>query len=191
MSEESIKLIVGLGNPGFRYRNTRHNAGFMVLDRVADLLGTKIAQRAYNGVVGRGTAGDARVVLLKPHTMMNLSGRSVALAVADLGIATEDLLVVVDEVQLDPGRMRIRPKGSAGGHNGTASIIQAIGTDQFPRIRIGVGGSEVRGRADYVLSDFSRGEWTRVEPVLADAAEACLVFAREGIEAAMNRYNAG
>jgi PTH1 family peptidyl-tRNA hydrolase len=184
-----MKLIVGLGNPGFGYRHTRHNAGFMVIDRLAERLGAKVTQRAYRGLVGRGVEGGVPVALLKPMTMMNLSGLSVDQAVEDLSVAPRDVLVVYDEVQLDPGQIRLRPKGSAGGHNGAASIIRELGTQDFPRLRVGVGGADKQGRANYVLKPFGRSEWPAVREALEEAADACLLFVREGIEAAMNRYN--
>jgi PTH1 family peptidyl-tRNA hydrolase len=184
-----MKLIVGLGNPGFGYRNTRHNAGFMVVDRVAQRLGTQVTQKAYRGLVGRGVEGGVPVVLLKPMTMMNLSGLSVSLAVEDLGVNPADMLVVYDEVQLEPGQIRLRPKGSDGGHKGAASIIRELGTQAFPRLRVGVGGADKPDRVSYVLKPFGRAEWPRVQEALEEAADACLVFVREGIEAAMNRFN--
>lgn len=184
-----MKLIVGLGNPGLGYRNTRHNAGFMVVDRVAQRLGVRVAQKAYRGLVGRGVEGGVPVALLKPMTMMNLSGLSVEQAVEDLGVAPADMLVVYDEVQLDPGQIRLRPKGSDGGHNGAASILRELGTQAFPRLRVGVGGADKPGRANYVLKPFGRSEWAAVSEALEEATDACLLFVREGIEAAMNRYN--
>jgi len=184
-----MRLIVGLGNPGFRYRNTRHNVGYMTVDRIAESLHTKISQRAYHGLVGRGTEEGEAVVLLKPTTMMNLSGRAVSMALDDLGLSPDDVILAYDEVQLEIGKIRIRPKGSAGGHRGVESVIAALRTRQIPRVRIGIGGSQRADLVDHVLAPFSRTEWTRVAPALDDAAEACLMIVRSGIEAAMNRYN--
>jgi PTH1 family peptidyl-tRNA hydrolase len=161
----------------------------MVIDRLADRLGTKVGQKAYRGLVGRGVEAGEQVVLLKPMTMMNLSGISVDLALEDLGVDPGDTLVVYDEVQLEPGQIRLRPKGSHGGHNGAASVIREIGSQAFPRLRVGVGGADKPDRATYVLKNFGRSEWPKVEEALDDAADACLLFVREGIEAAMNRYN--
>jgi PTH1 family peptidyl-tRNA hydrolase len=184
-----MKLIVGLGNPGFRYRNTRHNVGYMTADRIAEALHTKISQRAYSGLVGRGVEEGETIVLLKPTTMMNLSGRAVSAALEDLELSPEDLILAYDEVQLDVGRIRIRPKGSAGGHRGVTSVIAVLGTERIPRVRIGIGGSQRPDLVDHVLAPFSRSEWARVAPALDDAAQACLMIVRSGIEAAMNRYN--
>jgi PTH1 family peptidyl-tRNA hydrolase len=184
-----VHLIVGLGNPGLRYRNTRHNIGFMVADRIAEKLGVSVRQRAYNGLVGRGNAEGTPVALLKPMTMMNLSGRSVSAAARDLGVAADSILVILDEAQLELGRIRVRPSGSAGGHKGMASIIGELGTRDIPRLRVGIGGTNREDLIDHVLASFSRSEWLTVRPSIEDAAEAALTVVRSGVAAAMNTYN--
>lgn len=182
-------LIVGLGNPGPRYERTRHNVGFSVADRLADRLGTSVRSRAYGGIVGRATTGEHALVILKPLTMMNLSGAAVSAAVRDLGIAPEQVVVVYDDVNLDVGRIRVRARGTAGGHRGMQSVIQHLGTEAIPRVRIGIGGGDRDDLVDYVLSGFSRAEEQRIREVLDDAVDAVLLVVSEGAEAAMNRFN--
>ncbi len=184
-----MRLVVGLGNPGIQYRATRHNVGFMVVDRIAALLRTSVRRRACGGLTGFGEEAGGEVALLKPLTMMNLSGRSVRAAVKDLGLAPEDVIVVHDDVHLDPGRIRIRERGSAAGHKGVASIIQDLATERFVRVRVGIGGADRRDLVDYVLRKFSKSEWAEMEPALDEAAEATLAVIRDGVDAAMNRYN--
>ncbi|WP_397546369.1 aminoacyl-tRNA hydrolase [Rhodothermus marinus] len=183
-------LIVGLGNPGSRYANTRHNAGFMVVDRLAERYG--IAWRSEKGpsLLGWGQLEGCPAGLMKPLTYMNRSGAAVAEVVRYYRIPLERLLVVYDDIHLPPGRIRLRPGGSAGGHNGVEDIIRALGTTAFPRLRIGIGSNFERGRqADYVLSPFTREEWPLIDEALERACRAAVTFACEGIEAAMNRYN--
>ncbi len=184
-----MRLIVGLGNPGLQYRGTRHNVGFMVVDRIAALLRTNVRRRACGGLTGIGMDAGEELALLKPQTMMNLSGRSVRAAVKDLGLAAEDVIVIHDDAHLDPGRIRIREKGSAAGHKGVASIIEDLGTERFVRVRVGIGGAARRDLVDYVLRRFTKSEWAEVEPTLDLAAEATLAIVRDGADAAMNRYN--
>ncbi len=183
-------LIIGLGNPGPHYVHTRHNAGFMVVDRLAERYG--IAWRSAQGpsLLGWGQLEGCPAGLMKPLTYMNRSGAAVAEVVRYYRVPLERLLVVYDDIHLPPGRIRLRPGGSAGGHNGVADIIQALGTTAFPRLRIGIGSHFERGRqADYVLSPFTQKEWPLVDEALERACQAAVTFACEGIEAAMNRYN--
>ncbi len=183
-------LIVGLGNPGARYAATRHNAGFMVVDRLARRYG--IAWRSERGpsLLGWGQLEGCSAGLMKPLTYMNRSGAAVAEIVRYYRIPLERLLVVYDDIHLPPGRIRLRPGGSAGGHNGVEDLIRALGTTAFPRLRIGIGNNFERGRqADYVLSPFDEVEWPQIDKALERACQAAVTFACEGIEAAMNRYN--
>lgn len=181
-----MRVIAGLGNPGGGYAGTRHNVGWMTLDRVADLCGAR-------GEVDRGGGLAARcgdLLLFKPTLYMNRSGPPVARLLRQKGLGAEDLLVLVDDVALPLGSIRLRPQGSAGGHNGLGSLVEALGTQQFARLRMGVGpcprGVDV---ADFVLSDFADAEWDAVERMTETAAQAALCWHREGAEAAMNRYN--
>jgi PTH1 family peptidyl-tRNA hydrolase len=185
-----MKLVVGLGNPGAKYDGTPHNVGFAALDVLArrHALSWEAAPRGIEALVARWRSADA--VLVKPLTFMNLSGTAIAGLVHFYKIEVPDLLVVVDEVQLETGRIRIRPDGSAGGHNGLRSIVAALGTMQYPRLRIGVGrGDSRRDLADHVLAKFEAGERNIVEDSVARAADAVEVVVAEDVQAAMNRFN--
>ena len=187
-----MKLVVGLGNPGRDYRKTRHNAGFMVVDEVARrhqlTWAPGPAQVAESFVVKR--FGETSLLLAKPLTFMNRSGDVVAGLARYFDVPATDLLVVVDEVALPLGRLRVRRSGSAGGHNGLKSIIERLGTDQFPRMRVGVGrGDARRDLADHVLSKFESGECAGLEDVITRAADAVEMFAAADIEQVMNTYN--
>lgn len=198
-----MKLIVGLGNPGREYRGTRHNIGFEAVDALARRLGflspdddfERLAKSAFDGLaidgpVGRAT-GAAKAMLLKPMTYMNGSGRAVRAATAYYRLPPEDLMVVLDDMALPLGRLRIRPGGSDGGHNGLRDIQQALGTTQYPRLRIGIGAPppQVDARS-YVLSRFTPEQRRAVEPALAQAAAALEMWLTDGIVAAMNAFNA-
>jgi PTH1 family peptidyl-tRNA hydrolase len=187
-----LPAIFGLGNPGPKYRGTRHNVGFEVVDEIArrwdissfETFGSALYARA------RSPLGGDPVVLAKPMTYMNASGEAVAGLAAFYKIDPGELLVVVDEVQLPLGRLRLRPSGSAGGHNGLKSIVQYLGPG-FPRLRLGVGRGDPRwDLADHVLSRFSSDERLVIDRAIARAADAAETFLTEGIEAAMNKYNA-
>ncbi len=183
-------IIAGLGNPGGRYEHTRHNVGFEVIDILADRMGLCVDEKKHKGLCGRGMLEGQRVILLKPQTFMNLSGESVR-AVADFyKVEPENILVIYDDVSLEPGQLRIRGKGSAGGHNGIKNIIAHLGTQEFPRIKVGVG--EKPGSmdlADYVLSRFSKGEQEMMDQAFREAAEAAAAVIGQGIDAAMNHFN--
>jgi peptidyl-tRNA hydrolase, PTH1 family len=188
-----MKLIVGLGNPGKTYENTRHNAGFMVIDRLAQkhAPGEPARAKFNSAIVEAKIAGEA-CLLARPTTYMNRSGQPVADAVRfyKLNPAT-DLLVLVDDVALPCGAIRLRGSGGAGGHNGLTDIQRALGTDGYARCRIGIDASPpFMDQADYVLGRFTPEQWTLVEPSLARAAEAAEVFIARGVEAAMNTFNA-
>ena len=184
------KLIVGLGNPGSQYRNTRHNIGFMVLDCIADRLGVAFTREKFEGLYTESRHEGVPVSLLKPLTFMNRSGRSVAQAARNAIPEPGNILVVVDDVHLPLGTLRLRGQGSAGGHNGLKSIIQQLGTQAFPRLRIGIGRRDADGElTDHVLGRFAPDEKSTIEEALDRATEAALTFVAAGIERAMNAHN--
>ena len=185
-----MKLVVGLGNPGAKYENTRHNVGFAAVDVLAarHFVQWEAAPRGAGALVGRWRAAD--VVLAKPLTFMNLSGQAVVGLLQFYKIELPDMLVIVDEVQLDTGRIRLRPDGSAGGHNGLKSIIGSLGTSGFPRLRIGVGrGDARRDLADHVLAKFDADERPIIDEAIGRAADASEAFVADGMAVAMNRFN--
>ncbi len=183
-------IIAGLGNPGKEYENTRHNAGFMVLDALADKLGADISEKKHKALCGRAVIGGQKVILLKPQTFMNSSGESIRAAADYYKVEPEDILVVYDDIHLAPGQLRIRAKGSAGGHNGMKSIIAHLGTQEFPRVRVGVGEKPPRmDLVDYVLGHFSQSEKKIMEDAAKEAADAVAEAVTEGIEHAMNDHN--
>ena len=185
-----MKLVVGLGNPGPKYEGTRHNVGFAAVDLLAARHGLQweAAPRGIEALVANWRAGGA--MLTKPLTFMNLSGTAVVGLLQFYKIPVEDQLVIVDEVQLETGRVRIRPDGSAGGHNGLKSIGATLGTDRFPRLRIGVGrGDTRRDLTDHVLARFEPDERSVIDEAIGRAADAAELFIADGVSAAMNRYN--
>jgi peptidyl-tRNA hydrolase, PTH1 family len=183
-------LIVGLGNPGPEYRSTRHNVGFRVLDLLGERHRIRIQQFERRALVGYGSIDQVRVGLVQPQTYMNLSGESVAPLLRQHNLQPADLIVVVDEVNLPVGRVRVRPEGSAGGHNGLKSLIQHLRTDAFPRVRLGVGGPPQGGDlVQHVLSGFGRDDQEPLARGLDEAADAVECILAEGLEAAMNRFN--
>ena len=183
-------LRAGLGNPGKEYEKTRHNAGFGAIDALAEKLGISVEEKKYKGLFGKGRIGAEPVILLKPQTYMNLSGESVRAAADFYKIGPEHMIVIYDDIDLEVGRLRLRAKGSAGGHNGIKNIIAHMGTQEFPRVRIGVGAKPDRmDLADYVLGRFSQVEQSQMEDGYKEAAEAAAAIVEEGIEAAMNRFN--
>lgn len=184
-----MKVLVGLGNPGPRYRNTRHNVGFLVVERVASHLSVALAGEKYNGIVAEGEYQGERVLLVKPQTFMNNSGDCVARVLRYKPVKPAELVVAVDDVNLALGRIRIRPAGSAGGHNGLKSIIQHLGTDEFPRVRLGVGGADRDELIDHVLGTFRPDEKPVVQEMVDRAAEAMLEVIASGVESAMNKFN--
>jgi len=182
----TIRLIAGLGNPGREYEHTRHNAGFMIVDRLAARLEAKFSnERKFEGHLAR--AGN--LFLLKPQTYMNLSGRSVAAVCQFYRIEPAEVLVVYDDVALPEGRLRLRAGGSAGGHNGMRSIIACLGTDQFPRLRFGVGASDGKGLVGHVLGAFDPADREALDKSLENAVEAASMAALRGMAAAMNHFN--
>ena len=183
-------LIAGLGNPGKEYENTRHNAGFLVLDTLAQKLGADLSERKHRALCGKAVIGGQKVILLKPQTYMNSSGESIRAAADSFKVPPEDILVVYDDISLAPGQLRIRAKGSAGGHNGIKSIIAHLGTQEFPRVKVGIGEKPPRmDLADYVLGHFSSGEKKIMEEAAKEAADAICEIVNVGIEQAMNDHN--
>lgn len=184
-------IIAGLGNPGGKYDNTRHNAGFRVMDILADRMGILVEEKKHKALCGRGVLEGQKVILLKPQTFMNLSGESIRAAADFYKVEPENVLVVYDDISLEPGQLRIRAKGSAGGHNGMKNIIAHLGTQEFPRVKVGIG-EKPKGMdlADYVLSCFSKGEQELMGQAFKEAARAVAVILGQGIESAMNEFNA-
>ena len=184
-------LIVGLGNPGKDYTRTRHNCGFRAIDILAQQLGCKIDKGKFQGLYGQVTRDGKKLFLLKPQTYMNLSGKSVLQLSAYYNIPPQRIIVMFDDISLVPGRLRVRAEGSAGGHNGIKSIIQELGSQEFPRVKIGVGAKPhaEQDLADWVLSSFSASEEKLLEPALEKAGEAALCIIDRGISDAANRYN--
>ena len=184
-------LIVGLGNPGKQYENTRHNCGFRAIDLLAEQLGCKIDKGKFQGLYGQITHNGCKLFLLKPQTFMNLSGKSVLQLSAYYNIPPQRIVVMFDEISLPPGRLRVRGDGSAGGHNGIKSIIQELGSQDFPRVKIGVGAKphEQQDLADWVLSGFTAQEEKALSPALKAATEAALCIVENGIPQTANRYN--
>ena len=184
-------LIVGLGNPGKDYARSRHNAGWRALDILAQKLGCKIDKGKFQGLYGQCAYAGTKLFLLKPQTYMNLSGRSVLQLSAYYNIPPQRIIVLFDDISLEPGRLRVRPDGSAGGHNGIKSIIAELGSQEFPRVKIGVGAKPhpAYDLADWVLSSFSASEEKALVPALERAGEAALCIIDRGCPEAANRFN--
>ena len=184
-------LIVGLGNPGKEYAQTKHNCGFLAIDLIAKELGCKIDKGKFQGLYGQANYQGKKLYLLKPQTYMNLSGRSVLQMSAYYNIPPERILVLFDDISLEPGRLRIRSEGSAGGHNGIKSIIAELGSQNFPRVKIGVGAKPHKDSdlADWVLSGFSASEQKAMEVSLKNAADSALCIIDKGVYEAANRFN--
>ncbi len=184
-------LIAGLGNPTDQYKDTRHNVGFDVIDALADRYGIRMNRRRARALCGRGVIEGQEVLLIKPQTYMNLSGDAVSRLVRYHNLEPQtDLIVVSDDIHLEPGNIRIRQQGSAGGHNGLKDIIAKLHTDAFSRVRIGVGEVPEGGdQVGHVLSRFPKGDRERVDEAVKDAAEALTLMVRGETEDAMNHYN--
>ena len=184
-------LIVGLGNPGREYEKTRHNCGFRAVDLLAESLGCKIDRLKFQGLYAQVTYQGKKLFLLKPQTYMNLSGRSVLQLSAYFNIPPQRIIVMFDDISLEPGRLRIRADGSSGGHNGIKSIIAELGSQDFPRVKIGVGGKAHPNQdlADHVLSIFSAQEEKALAFSLKNAAAAALAIIDHGVPEAANRFN--
>jgi len=188
--EERMYIIAGLGNPTKKYEGTRHNAGFCVIDQMARDYNINVDTKKHKALCGSGYIEGQKVLLLKPQTFMNLSGESIREAADFYKTEPEDILVIFDDISLDAGQLRIRKKGSAGGHNGIKSIIAHLGSQDFPRIKVGVG-EKPQGwdLADYVLGRFQDEDKEKMTEAYKKASEAVKVFLTEGPEAAMNKYN--
>lgn len=184
-------LIVGLGNPGREYEKTRHNCGFRALDGLAQQLGCKVDKLKFQGLYTQTTYSGKKLFLLKPQTYMNLSGRAVLQLSAYFHIPPQQIIVLFDDISLAPGRLRVRAEGSAGGHNGIKSIIQELGSQDFPRVKIGVGAKPNPDfdLADWVLSTFSASEEKALAVSLKNAADAALAVIDHGVPEAANRFN--
>lgn len=186
-------IIVGLGNPGTKYEDTRHNCGFMSVETLGEMYKTEIKRLKFKSLTAEITVADKRCLLMKPTTFMNNSGEAVDEAADFYKIPPENIIVIYDDINLDVGRLRIRQKGSDGGHNGMKSIILHLNSDNFPRIRVGVGKKPHPDYdlADWVLSRFTKEEGELLEPALSNAAKAAELIVQEKINEAMNLYNRG
>jgi PTH1 family peptidyl-tRNA hydrolase len=188
--DQTPYLIAGLGNPGRQYRSNRHNVGFMVLDKLAERLGVSFSRVESQALVTKADFEGNRLILVKPQTFMNLSGQAVVSLARFYKIPEYNLMVVFDDVDLPFGMLRLRPGGGSGGQKGMASIIERLGTQDFPRLRIGIDRPPGRmDAADYVLQDFSRSQAEFLPPLFDRAVEAILLFVDQGLEAAMNKFN--
>jgi peptidyl-tRNA hydrolase, PTH1 family len=188
--ENQVYLIVGLGNPGREYKETRHNAGFMLLDRLAQRLGEKFTRLESRALVTKATYQERRLILAKPQTYMNESGKAVGALSRFYKVPLDNLLVIYDEVDLPLGTLRLRPGGGSAGQKGMRSIIDRLGSETFPRLRIGIGRPPGRmDAADYVLQKFSKSEAEIAAQMLDRAVDAVLVYVTAGLDKAMNMYN--
>ena len=183
-------IVVGLGNPGGRYAETRHNIGFIVIDYLSQMLNVKVNKIKHKALIGECRIGTEKVILVKPQTYMNLSGQSVLDIMDFYKLPIENLIVIYDDIDLDTGVVRIRPKGSSGTHNGMKSIIYLLNTDDFPRVRIGIGKPpEFMDLSDYVTSKFYGDDIPLVEDAVKRAGAAIEEIISNGINSAMNKYN--
>lgn len=185
-----MKIIAGLGNPGLKYAANRHNVGFMAVDMLAQKLGWEFSKTKHNAEIAEGHYKGEKIILLKPQTFMNLSGESVADAVNYYDISWQDVLMIYDDMDLLPGQLKVRSKGSAGGHRGMASVIAHAHTNEIPRVKIGIGHPLVGTVVDYVLQSFDKEAMAEMLPVLARAAEAAFYWLENDINQVMNIYNA-
>jgi PTH1 family peptidyl-tRNA hydrolase len=183
-------MVVGLGNPGSEYADTRHNVGFRVIDVLAEKLRIEIKRKKFDARIGTGEFADKKLILLKPWLWMNRSGQPVAMAADFYKIALDDLLILTDDMDLEPGRIRLRAKGSSGGHKGLADIIEKLGSDGFARLRVGIGRSTEIEPEEFVL-DKPKAEKPLLDEAVESASDAVLCWIECGIEAAMNRFNVG
>jgi len=187
MSE--VRLIVGLGNPGEEYVNTRHNIGFEVIDLLAEMFGVKVKKKKFGGRFGELLFEDKKLILLKPESYMNRSGQVVATAFGFYKLEPSDILVITDDMALEPGVIRLRRKGSAGGHNGLADIIEKFGSEEFNRLRIGIGKSEWANDIDYVLGQINAEQRPLIDEAVSNAKKAVISWVKSGIDETMNRFN--
>ena len=181
-------LIAGLGNPGKEYEKTRHNVGFIALDYLAEKMNIKMGKLKFKAIMGEGFIAGSKCILLKPQTYMNLSGESIRDAAEFYKVPPENIIVIYDDVALEPGKVRIRPSGSAGGHNGMKSIIYLLNSDKFPRVRFGVGAPS-HDMVNHVLGHFNEEDGVSVTRAIKKSDEIIETIIRHGISEAMNRYN--
>ena len=184
-----MKLIVGLGNPGKKYENTRHNMGFMAIDLLSDQADINVDKEVFHGLMGRGKIFEQDVILFKPTTFMNLSGTAVQEVVHYFKIELEDIVVIYDDMALEPGTIRLRKEGSSGGHKGMQNIIDCLSTEQIKRIRIGIGEPGENDNIDYVLSKPLKDEMPTIEEAIANAVRAVKEMLKSDFDRAMNKYN--
>jgi PTH1 family peptidyl-tRNA hydrolase len=184
-----VRLVVGLGNPGPEYAETRHNLGFKVIETLEEALGIEVRQRKFNARIGEGRHAGTKVILMKPWTFMNRSGQSVATAAGFYKLDLGDLIVVADDRALEPGTLRVRAQGSAGGHNGLADIIEKLGTDEFARCRVGIGQCPSAVAADYVLSRPDPQDRPLLNRAILRARDALLYWLEFGVEKTMSEFN--
>jgi len=186
-----MKAVFGLGNPGDRYENTRHNVGFLTVDALAALVGVTLTKKKFSAKIGEIHISGERVFVAKPQTYMNISGQSVAQAARFFRLDSSDIIVVYDDMDLDFGKLRIRPEGGAGGHRGVKSIIDQLGAADFTRVRIGIGRPDRSGRdaVDHVLGSFSKNERENLDEIIGRAVDALRTIIASGINVAMNQYN--
>lgn len=183
-------IIAGLGNPTREYDKTRHNVGFSVIDILADRIGIDVTERKHKALCGKGILEGQKVILAKPQTFMNLSGESVRAIMDFYKVSPKEVIIIYDDISLEPGQLRIRAKGSAGGHNGIKNMIVHLGTQEFSRIKVGIGEKpKDMNLADYVLSRFSKGEQELMETAFVQAANAAAMMVSQGIDPAMNHFN--
>jgi len=185
----ATKLIVGLGNPGSKYQWTRHNAGFMVLDRLADIAGISVARKKFSGFYGEGDWQGEHLLLLKPLTFMNLSGRSVVEALRFHKLHLKDVVVIHDDLDIPFGRVKVKEGGGHAGHNGLRSLVTELGSGDFTRVRVGIGRPSRGDVVDYVLNRFAEDELKQLPSILDGVIDAIYVFCNEGISKAMSLYN--
>lgn len=189
--QEAPFILVGLGNPGREYRGNRHNVGFMTIDRLSEAFAIKIGKVQAKALVGSGQWEGRKIILMKPQTYMNLSGDAIGSLLRYYKVPLAQLLVAHDDLDLPVGVIRLRPGGGSAGQKGVASTIHKVGTQNFPRLRIGIGRPPGQmSAADYVLQDFSKADQEIINPTIDRAVEAVKVFIRDGLEAAMNQFNA-
>ena len=185
-----MKLIVGLGNPGKKYEHTRHNMGFDTIDLLSDLSQIDVDKEVFHGLMGRGNVFDQDIMLFKPTTYMNLSGTAVREVISYFKIPLEDVIIIFDDMALAPGKIRLRPDGSSGGHKGMQNIIDTLGTDNIKRIRIGIGEPEEHDNIDYVLSKPIKEERELIDAAIKNANEAVKeILKSDNFERAMNKFN--
>lgn len=182
-------VIAGLGNPGKKYENTRHNMGFLVIDKLAEKNDIKVNKIKHKALVGDGFISGQKVLLVKPQTYMNLSGESLREVMDYYDVDIEDLIVIYDDFDIETGSLRIRKKGSAGSHNGMKSVIQHLGSKDFPRIRVGIGNSGGRDWKDFVIGKVGKSEQDSIAAAIEKAADSAVCILEKGIDNAMNEYN--